>query len=466
MARILLVDDEVQIREVLAAVLAEHGHDVLVAASAEEGLERAKHAAPEIALIDLMLPGMNGVDLLKRLKADQPQMACIVMTAFGSIRSAVDAMRAGGDEYLTKPFDNDELLLAIDRVTQLHRLSREVEALRAELDTRYGFTEIIGVCPAMREVFRVMARVAGLDTTVLILGESGTGKELVARGIHRRSRRTQGPFVAVNCSAIPSTLVEAEFFGYERGAFTDAKEAHPGWLEQAHRGTLFLDEVGDLPLDAQAKLLRVLQDSQVTRLGSRKPVKVDVRVLAATNKDLETAVAKGEFRQDLFWRLNVLALRLPALRDRAEDLPLLIDALIERLNEELGIGVHALSADARQLLLAHNWPGNIRELENTLRGAMIMCEGPTLLARDLPPRIRGEVAGRSESSDGRERIPLADAVRRAVERIERSVICAALVEHRGNRSATAHSLGVNRKTLFNKMREYGLTVEGDADTAE
>jgi DNA-binding NtrC family response regulator len=461
MARILLVDDERQIRHVLTAFLSEHGHDVCACESAEEGLAAAARTRLDVALLDLMLPGINGVELLKRLKHDFPDLGCIFMTAFGSIRSAVDAIRAGGDEYLTKPFDNDELLLAIDRVLQIRQLSREVEALRRELDTRYGFTDIIAVCPAMREVFRVMARVAGVDTTVLILGESGTGKELVARSIHRRSRRASGPFVAVNCSAIPSTLVEAEFFGHERGAFTDAKDAHPGWFEQAHHGTLFLDEVGDLPHEAQAKLLRVLQDSHVTRIGARRPIKVDVRVLAATNKDLEAAVAAGQFRQDLFWRLNVLALRLPALRERPEDLPLLIDALIERLGPELGLGVDTVSPEARRLLLAHDWPGNVRELENTLRGAMIMCDGATLLSRDLPPRIRGDLAGHP-TGDSDTPLTLAEAVGRAVERIERSVINGALAEHRGNRSATAESLGVNRKTLFNKMREYGMTAEGES----
>jgi DNA-binding NtrC family response regulator len=256
MPHVLLVEDERSIRDVLATLLAEHGHDVTVAESGEQGLELAARARPDVAVLDLMLPGMSGVDVLTRLKQMFPDVGCILMTAYGSIRSAVEAIRAGGDDYLTKPFDNDELLLAIDRVLQIRRLTREVEALRTELNTRYGFTEIIGVCPAMQEVFRLMARVSGVDTTVLILGESGTGKELVARGIHRRSRRADGPFVAVNCSAIPSTLIEAEFFGYERGAFTDAKEGHPGWFEQANHGTLFLDEVADLPPDAQAKLLR------------------------------------------------------------------------------------------------------------------------------------------------------------------------------------------------------------------
>jgi DNA-binding NtrC family response regulator len=463
MARILVVDDEQAIRDVLSAFLTEHGHEVVSAASGEDALARCARAKPDLVLLDLVLPGLHGIDVLKRVKGDDPQIGCIVMTAFGSISSAVDAIRAGGDDYLTKPFDNDELLLAIERVMRVYRLSREVDALRRELDTRYGFTEIIGVCPAMRELFRVMSRVCGLDTTVLILGESGTGKELVARGIHRRSRRGGGPFVAVNCSAIPASLVESEFFGYERGAFTDAKEAHPGWLEQAHRGTLFLDEIGDLPLNAQAKLLRVLQDSQVTRLGGRAPTKVDVRVLAATNRDLEDAVGRGEFRQDLFWRLNVLALRLPALRERAEDLPLLIDALLERLSAELGVGQYVLSAESRRLLLMHEWPGNVRELENTLRGAMIVCEGSTIKSSDLPPRIRGEISDPRQSDEARDGLTLAKAVERAVNRVERGVIRSALTAHRGNRSATAESLGINRKTLFNKMREYGLTTDR-ADT--
>ena len=458
------MDDERHIRDALAAVLSEHGHEVSMAASGEEALDVAARNRLDAAVLDLILPGMNGVELVKRLKTDVPHVGCIVMTASGSIRSAVEAIRGGGDDYLTKPFDNDELLLVIDRVVQMRRLPREVEALRAELDTRYGFTDIIAICPAMQEVFRIMARVSGVDTTVLILGESGTGKELVARGIHRRSKRAAGPFVAVNCSAIPSTLVEAEFFGYERGAFTDAKEPHAGWFEQAHGGTLFLDEVGDLPPDAQAKLLRVLQDSQVTRVGGRKPAKVDVRVLAATNKNLEASVDTGQFRQDLFWRLNVVALRLPALRERSEDLSLLIDALMQRFYAEMGLGVDTVSPDVRRLLLAHDWPGNIRELENTLKGAMILCEGHALMVNDLPARIRGENGGRPAAGDAPP-LTLAQAVGSAVERIERRVIHAALPEHKGNRTATAESLGINRKTLFNKMREYGMSTD-DHDPAD
>jgi DNA-binding NtrC family response regulator len=463
MARILIIDDERHIRQILAAFLTEHGHDATVAESGEQGIDLAVRTPPDVVLLDLMLGGLSGLETFKRIKERVPSVACIFMTGFGSIRSAVDAMRAGGDDYLTKPFDNDELLIAINRSLELRRLSREVEELRNELTARYGFDNIVGISRAMQEVFRIMKRLADKEATVLILGESGTGKELVARAIHQRSPRRQAPFVPVNCSAIPSTLVEAEFFGYERGAFTDAKEAHAGKFEQAHRGTLFLDEVGDLPIDAQAKLLRVLQDREVTRLGARKAIKVDVRVLAATNKNLELAVRTGQFREDLYWRLNVLSLKLPPLRDRPEDLPLLIDAFVQRLGQEMSLPIQSVSPEARRLLLAHDWPGNVRELENTLQRAMVLCEGTSLLPRDLPPRIRGDSIEAGEGNGDVTRLSLSDAVRRAVERVERTWIQAALSEHRGNRTATAESLGINRKTLFNKMRVYGLVAEGEVE---
>jgi DNA-binding NtrC family response regulator len=462
-AKILLVDDERHIRQVLCAFLAERGHDVTTAESGEEAVQKATEARPDIVVLDLSLPGMNGIETFQKLRQSTPNLAAIFMTAYGSIRSAVDAMRAGGDDYLAKPFDNDELLLAIDRTLQIRRLSREVEDLRSELHARYGFEQIVGIDPAMREVFRIMARVADRDATVLVLGESGTGKELVARSIHQRSRRRQAPFVAVNCSAIPSTLVEAEFFGYEKGAFTDAKDTHAGKFEQADKGTLFLDEVGDLPLDAQAKLLRVLEDREVTRLGARKPLKVDVRVLAATNKHLESAVSKGQFREDLFWRLNVLSIRLPPLRERPQDLPLLIDAIVQRLNRELDLDVLSISPEARRLLLTHDWPGNVRELENTLQRALVLCEGSTLLPRDLPARIRGDVRGPGAESAVDERLTLNEAIRRAIERVERTWIQLALTEYHGNRTLTADALGINRKTLFNKMRWYGMVRNDEAE---
>jgi DNA-binding NtrC family response regulator len=463
MARVLLIDDERTILEILAAFLSEHGHVVGTAASGEEGLEVASDQQPDVVVLDVCLPGMSGIETFTALRQRLPGAAGIFMTAHGTIRSAVDAMRAGGDDYLTKPFDNDELLIAIDRVMEVRRLAREVEELRTELTSRYGFDDIVGISSGMRDVFRFISRVANRDATVLVLGESGTGKEMVARAIHRRSGRAAGPFLAVNCSAIPPTLVESEFFGFEKGAFTDAKEAHAGKFEQAHGGTLFLDEVGDLPLDAQGKLLRVLEDREVTRIGARKPVKVDVRVLAATNRDLDGAVAREAFRQDLFWRLNVLSVKLPPLRDRPEDLPLLIDAFVQRLSRDLSLDVRSISPEARRLLTAHDWPGNVRELENTLQRAMLLAEGTSLQAGDLPPRIRGEMPGEPSGSAQVGRLTLVEAVRRSTERIERTWIQSALAEHHGNRTAAAEALGINRKTLFNKLREYGMAPADEVE---
>jgi DNA-binding NtrC family response regulator len=299
---------------------------------------------------------------------------------------------------------------------------------------------------------------------VLITGESGTGKELVARAIHRRSARGQGAFVAVNCSAIPQTLVESEFFGHEKGAFTDAREARQGKFELADGGTLFLDEVGDLALDAQAKLLRALQERQIHRIGARAPRPVDVRVVAATNKDLEKESRVGRFREDLYWRLNVVHISLPPLRERSADLPILIDHFVDRFNRELGLAVESVAPNIRQLLCEYQWPGNIRELENTVCRAMILCEGNALTAADLPGRVRGEIAG-PDIALGSDlvRLTLAEAVTQATERLEKMMILSRLAEHRGSRTVTAESLGVSRKTLFNKMRQYGMTGEEAED---
>ena len=457
MNRVLIVDDEKQIRRILSVLLAEHGYEVREAESGEMALALQPEFQPDIVLLDLSLPGMDGMGVLQKMLERTPQTDCIMMTAYGTIRSAVEAMRLGAFDYLAKPFDNDELLMIIERVLRMRRMNAELEDLRIELESRYGFSEIVGICPPMREVFRIMAKVAAVDATVLISGESGTGKELVARAIHRRSKRCDGPFVAVNCSAIPKELVEAEFFGHEKGAFTDARESRAGRFELASGGSLFLDEVGDLSLEAQAKLLRALQEREVTRVGGRKSVPVDVRVIAATNRDLERAVPRGEFRDDLYWRINVVNIKLPPLRERRPDLPLLIDHLLDRFRRELKLNVKTVSPAARQLMLRYDWPGNIRELENTLCRAMILCDGDALAVSDLPPRIRGELPGK-EPPGGAEfdSMKLADAVKEATARLEKVLITSRLTRHHDNRTATAESLGISRKTLFNKMREYEL----------
>lgn len=462
MARIMIVDDEKQIRRILRALLSDRGHEVSEAETGEDALAIQTEFRPAIVLLDLSLPGIDGLETLGRLLERSPRPDCIMMTAYGTIRSAVEAMRLGAFDYLTKPFDNDELLLVVNRALHIRNLNMEIEELRTELQARYGFNEIIGISSQMKEVFRIMAKVARVDATILITGESGTGKELVARAIHRRSKRAAAPFVAVNCAAIPHDLIEAEFFGHTKGAFTDAHESRAGKFELASGGSLFLDEVGDLSLEAQAKLLRALEERQITRVGGHCPVPVNVRIIAATNKDLERSVSKGEFREDLYWRINVVTLRLPPLRERKDDLSLLIDHFLDRFRRELNLGVQSISAGARQLLLNYNWPGNVRELENTLCRAMILCEGAVLTSADLPPRIRGDIEAEEHTgAPAAGAFTLAGAVAQATEKVEKALIVSRLAQLHGNRTATAASLGISRKTLFNKMRQYGLTVTGD-----
>jgi DNA-binding NtrC family response regulator len=467
MAKILIVDDEPQIRRILSVLLREKGYFVAEAESGERAIEVASEFHPHVVLLDISMPGMDGIQALRVLLETWPKLQCIIMTAHGTIRSAVEAMQIGAFHYLTKPFDNDELLLIIDRALQMDRLSREVQDLREELSARYGFNQIIGISPKLQVVFQTISKVAPVDATVLIQGESGTGKELVARAIHERSNRARGPFVPVNCGAIPQPLFEAEFFGHERGAFTDAREARVGLFEQAQGGTLFLDEVGELPIETQVKLLRALQEREITRLGGRHPIKINVRVIAASHVDLKIAVQQNLFREDLYWRLNVVKVRLPSLRERREDIDLLIDHLVERFNQELGLSVKSISPDARRLLTLYDWPGNVRELENALCSAMIMSENGRIVAQDLPGRIRGEEDSSAAPSSGEgpndfNVLTLSDAVRKSTEKLEKRMIISRLQELRGNRTATAESLGISRKSLFNKMRQYGLN-EGDAD---
>jgi two-component system, NtrC family, response regulator AtoC len=459
MARVLIVDDEPHVRRILAALLLDQRHEVAEVGSGEEALALLEGFAADLVMLDVNLPGIDGLETLRRMREQGQQPVAILMTAFGTIASAVQAMRLGAYDYLTKPFNNEQLLLVVTRALELRRLNCEVESLRTELESVYGFNEIIGVSSAMREVFRVMAKVAPVNATVLLTGESGTGKEMVARAIHRRSPRSAGSFVAVNCSAIPQTLVETEFFGHEKGAFTDAHMRRVGHFEEAEGGTLFLDEVGDLALDAQAKLLRALQERQITPVGGRSRL-VDVRVIAATNKDLAREVREGRFREDLYWRLNVVPVKLPPLRDRRGDLPLLCDHFLDHFNRELGLAVESIDPEALRLLTDYEWRGNVRELENTICRSMILCETARLAVADLPPRIRGESSpgGTSASSDF-DHLPLTEAVHQATEKLERRILAMRLAEHGGNRTATAESLGISRRTLFNKLRQYRIESE-------
>ena len=466
MARILIIDDEPQIRRILSLMLQEKGFKTAEAESGERALELLPEFRPDIALLDMNMPGMSGLATLEALLKLDSKINCIMMTAYGTIRSAVEAMKMGAFHYLTKPFDNDEIIMLINRVVEVRALSREIEEMRDELSARYGFNEIVGISPKLQEVFHTMKKVARVNATILIFGESGTGKELVARAIHRHSQRAHGPFVAVNCGAIPQSLFETEFFGHERGAFTDARESRAGYFEQAQGGTLFLDEVGELPPETQVKMLRTLQEREVTRVGGRNPIKIDVRLIAATHVDLKAAVHQGRFRDDLYWRLNVVKLALPSLRERREDIPLLLDHLLSRYNREYALNIKSISSEARRLLVLYDWPGNVRELENALCSAMIMCERDQILAEDLPARVRG--MGDDDSNGGAHerggahplsRMTLSNAVKEMSEKIEKTMIISRLAEMGGNRTATAESLGISRKSLFNKIRYYGLTDE-------
>ena len=462
MPKILVVDDEPQIRRILTVMLTEAGFEVTQAESGEVAVVLRPEVNPDVVLLDMSMPGMGGLATLKTLLAQGENLDCIMMTAYGTIRSAVDAMRLGAFDYLTKPFDNDELLLIVSRALEMRRLTREVDHLRAELSARYGFNEIVGISPKLQLVFRAMAKIASVDATLLIEGESGTGKEMVARAIHRRSPRRNGPFIAVNCGAIPQSLFEAEFFGYDKGAFTDARQSRAGHFEQAQGGTLFLDEVGELPLDMQVKLLRALQNHEIVRLGGSHSIKTDLRVIAATNLDIKTAVEQNRFREDLYWRLNVVKILVPSLRERREDIPLIVDHMLARLNAELGLAVRSISTDARKLLNVYDWPGNVRELENAICSAMIMSENDIVTASDLPSRIRGEIEGTNQDSNNshpREsaHLSLAEAVNEARSKMEKEMIISRLSELNSNRTAAAESLGISRKSLFNKMRQYGLT---------
>jgi two-component system, NtrC family, response regulator AtoC len=455
-ARLLIVDDEPTIRRVLTSLLQDAGHEVLAVASGEEAVARASAFRPDLALLDLRLEGMDGVATMDALRrAVEPPPPIIIMTAHGTIPSAVDAMKRGALDYITKPFDNDELQLVIGRALETRTLERRVEALETQLEEKFRPDNMIGHSAAMDAVFRMIDRVGPLDTAVLILGESGTGKELVARAIHRRSPRSGEPFVAVSCGAIPQTLIETTFFGHEKGAFTDARVMRRGAFEQAHGGTLFLDEVGELSAAAQAGLLRALQEGEVRRVGSEQPLLVDVRAVAATNRELNDDVEAGRFRKDLYWRLNVVGIRLPPLRERPEDVPLLVDHFIEKHALRMDVPPLPVCTEALSLLVGYSWPGNVRELENALEHALAMATGPVIGPAELPLRVTGEGPDAGLAKSG----TLQETVARAQCVLEARLIRQALRDTGGNRTLTAELLGVSRKTLFNKMSQLGIEPE-------
>jgi DNA-binding NtrC family response regulator len=463
---VLIVDDEKTLRGIVTAVLEECGYEVLAVESGEAALQCAHDFAPDIALLDLKLTGMDGVETMQKLRdaLGSASPTFVIMTAHGTIRSAVDAIRKGALDYVTKPFDNDELKLSIERAFQMRRLERRVEALESQLEERFRPENMGGQSGAMDAVFRMIGKVAPLDTTVLVTGETGTGKELVARAIHRHSDRREGSFVALNCGAIPPTLLESSFFGHERGAFTDAKTTRRGAFEQASGGSLFLDEVAELSQAAQVGLLRALEDGAIHRVGGEKAIPVDVRFIAATNRDLQAEVEVGNFREDLFWRLNVVSIHLPALRERSGDIAALADHFIARHSDRMGVQSKNLDAEALAYLIAYDWPGNVRELENAVESSLALATGATIAPADLPTRVChssvGEAVHRSDSTEER-RHTLAEAVERTRIAVEERMILDALKEADGNRTHAAEYLGISRKTLFNKIKELGIEFGGE-----
>jgi DNA-binding NtrC family response regulator len=444
---ILVVDDEQAQRTVLAGFLQKRGFEAIQAASADEGLAAVSARTIDLVLTDLRMPGAGGLALLEGIRAVNPEIPVIVMTAFGTVASAVNAMKKGAADYLTKPIDLDELEVLIGRTLERRALVAENQALREQLETRYRLAGLETSNPRMAEAINTAARAAGSRASILIRGESGTGKELLARAIHYASPRRKGPLIAVNMAALPETLVESELFGHERGAFTGADREHRGRFELADGGSLFLDEIGDLPRATQAKLLRVLQEQSFERLGGTRPIRVDVRVLAATNRDLDAMVKRAEFRDDLYYRLNVVTIELPPLRGRREDIPLLVDHFLRRFAAESQTAPKSVSREAMDLLLKYDYPGNVRELENFVHRAVVLARGPVITTSDLPIHVA------QLKSEGQ---PAPATFVERVAEFERALIVEALERAGGVQTRAARALGMSERHLRYKLRKYGL----------
>jgi DNA-binding NtrC family response regulator len=444
--RLLIVEDEKEQREMLAGFLQKEGYQVFTAESGPQALKLFEEKSFELALLDLKMPGMDGLELLTRLKKLSPDTQVIVMTAFGTIETAVAAMREGAFHYVNKPIELQELLINLKKSAETHVILAENRYLREQLQDRFRPTTIIGQSKPMQEVLSTIARVAKMDTTVLILGESGTGKELVASAIHSLSPRRDKKFVAFSCSAIPETLLESELFGYERGAFTGANRRKEGRFELADGGTLFLDEIGDISLDMQIKLLRVLETHEFDRLGGKETIKVDVRILAATNQNLQQKMQDKTFRDDLYYRLNVINIDLPPLRERRDDIMLLVDHFIKRFGQKLGKLLIGVTPQAKDILMSYPWPGNVRELENVIERGVVLARGDVIDVEDLP-----EFRFPDRKTDFPVEMSLADLEKIHIERV--------LEKTKGSISKASEILGIHRNTLRLRMKEYGLSAE-------
>jgi DNA-binding NtrC family response regulator len=448
-AKVLIVDDDTSMCELLAEGLAQQGYDARWKASAQEALAEVEQRNFDVVLTDINMKDMNGLELCQRATEAHPNLPVIVITAFGSMETAVQAIRAGAYDFITKPFDIDVVAIAIERAVKHGLLQREVQRLQRAVDESRRFDELLGASPAMKEVYDLLERVAESESTVLVSGESGTGKELVARALHRRSKRAGGPFVAINCAAMPEQLLESELFGHTKGAFTDARTARPGLFVQAKGGTIFLDEIGDMPLGLQPKLLRALQERSVRPVGGDHETPIDVRVVAASNRDLETAIEERKFREDLYYRINVIHVELPPLRARGADVLLLAQHYLEHFAAQSQKDVRSLDSEAAERLSAYAWPGNVRELANCLERAVALTRSESIGAADLPEKIRNYRTSHVlvAATDPSELVPLEEVEKRYILRVLEAV--------GGNKTLAAQVLGLDRKTLYRKLDRYG-----------
>ncbi len=453
MKKILVIDDEISVQVSFRNFLKKE-YLLLFASDGEEGVRRFQDASPDLILLDLIMPRMDGMTALKRIREADEKIPIIMLTATRTIKTAVEAIKAGADDYLTKPFDLEELKWLLDKTLSNHDLEKEVQALRTEVSKRYGYENIIGNSRAIQEVFEKVRHVTDTKTTVLLLGESGTGKELVAKALHYNSSRRHQPFMAINCAAIPETLLETELFGHERGAFTDAQSRRIGRFEQAHRGTLFLDEVAELSLPCQAKILRALEERKFMRVGGSDVIEADVRVIAATNKNLEEEIRKGRFREDLYYRINVIPISLPPLRQRKEDIPLLIKHFLDKKSAAEGVPPKSITPEAMEVLSCYEWPGNVREMENLIEQMVTLSSSQQIDLDDIPLAIRRRrgPSALNESTPFKE-LPLEEAV----AQLEREMISHALEQSRHVQTRAAKLLGISRRQLKYKMDALGLS---------
>ncbi|MBW2700247.1 MAG: sigma-54-dependent Fis family transcriptional regulator [Deltaproteobacteria bacterium] len=450
-SRILIVDDEESVRHQLASLLQLEGYEVETAVDGQDARDKLTKDAVDLVLCDVRMPGMGGMELLKAMGGLEAESAFIMMSAYGDIDMAREAVRAGASDYVNKPYKNDEVLLRISIVEQRQKLRRENKQLKQAIREQSTFEKIIGRAASMQAMFRTVEKIAEFKSTVLITGESGTGKELLARAIHMRSPRRNEAFVAINCGAIPENLLESELFGHVRGAFTDAVRNKEGLFAEADGGTLFLDEIGELPLNLQVKLLRVLQEEEIRRVGDNKSISVDVRILAATLKDLPEEVKRGTFREDLFYRLNVLLVKIPPLRDRPEDIPLLVEHFLSHCNAKLDTRVSGIEPAAMKMLVEYAWPGNVRELENLVERAVILCDGDRITTELLTDRVR------QAPPPSLAQIPEGQlSIKKTVRALEEELIRRALGETGGNRTRAAKLLEISHRTLLYKLKDYSI----------